>query len=99
MTSRTDRLKVGCVMYLLQNTAVAMAAGGAIVALSIPKSGARYWLCVAYTVSLGSASSVGALGANLSVEKEWTKALCQGDSVRLANLNAGEPAEETLLLQ
>ncbi|KAK9815567.1 hypothetical protein WJX72_006024 [[Myrmecia] bisecta] len=34
-------------------------------------------------------SILGALGSTLSVEKEWTRALCQGDSAALARLNSG----------
>ena len=30
-----------------------------------------------------------ASAARVSVEREWTKALCQGDSASLASLNAG----------
>ena len=43
---------------------------------------------IAY-IGLGSASSVGCQGSALSVEREWTKALCRGSSVALARLNAG----------
>ena len=34
-------------------------------------------------------SRLGALGAAISVEKEWTQALCGADSAALARLNAG----------
>lgn len=37
----------------------------------------------------GAVSSLGSLGSTLSVEREWTKALCGGEAEELARLNAG----------
>ena len=34
--------------------------------------------------------SVGAMGSTLAVEREWTKALCYGNSAALASMNAGD---------
>ena len=76
-------------MYLLQNMSVAISAGAAVVALYLDQRNSIFWGCVACTMLLGSVSSAGALGATLSVEREWTKALCQGNSASLAKLNAG----------
>ena len=48
-----------------------------------------FWLGTACTIIVGSISSIGAQGSLLSVEKEWTTALCEEDSTALAQLNAG----------
>ncbi|BDA48594.1 Solute carrier family 40 member 1 [Coccomyxa sp. Obi] len=86
---RTPRLAAACSMYILQNSAVALSASSAMVA-SLPGTGeALFWTCILLTIGVGSASSVGCQGSALSVEREWTKALCQGDSGALALLNAG----------
>ena len=78
-----------CTMYLLQNMSVAISAGAAVAALYLNLRDSIFWTCVACAMLAGSVSSAGALGATLSVEREWTKALCQGNSARLAHLNAG----------
>lgn len=76
-------------MYVLQNTAVALSAGAALGAsLAEPRSG-LFWTCTALVIAIGSASSVGCQGSALSVEREWTKTLCNGNSAALAKLNAG----------
>lgn len=40
-------------------------------------------------IGCGAASSVGCQGSTLAVEKEWVKAMCQGDSALLGRRNAG----------
>jgi iron-regulated transporter 1 len=79
-------------MYILQNTAVALSAGGALAASLVDGSAASFWACTALVIAVGSTSSVGCQGSALSVEREWTKALCGGDSAALASLNAGPEA-------
>ncbi len=76
-------------MYILQNSAVALSASSALVASLAGTGGALFWACIVLTIGVGSASSVGCQGSALSVEREWTKALCRGDSGALALLNAG----------
>lgn len=81
-------------MYLLQNIAVGLSAVAACLALGLQQGSQpawMFWTCVTLLISLGSISSLGALGATVSVEKEWTKALCQGDAKRLSHVNAGDP--------
>ncbi len=48
-----------------------------------------YWACILATIFVGSISTIGCQGTSLSVDREWTKALCHGDSAALASLNAG----------
>ncbi len=86
---RTPRLAAACNMYILQNSAVALSASSALVASLAGTGEALFWACVVLTIGVGSASSVGCQGSALSVEREWTKALCRGDSGALALLNAG----------
>ncbi len=76
-------------MYILQNCGVALSASSALAASLVGSNSALFWPCAVLTVALGSASSVGCQGSALSVEREWTKALCQGDSTALTVLNAG----------
>lgn len=76
-------------MYRLQNAAVALSALSAFVAPFLTLGSSMFWICILSTISIGSVSSVGCQGSSLSVEREWTKALCQGDSATLASLNAG----------
>ena len=52
------------------------------------RSGLVYGACLAAVLAGGSASSLGALGSTLSVEREWTKALFGGLSDELARVNA-----------
>ncbi|KAK9817605.1 hypothetical protein WJX74_011025 [Apatococcus lobatus] len=89
---RRPRLNAARNMYLLQNVAVGLSAVAAWLALGLQQgsqSALLFWSCVILLIALGSISSLGALGATVSVEKEWTKALCQGDSKRLSQVNAG----------
>jgi len=54
-----------------------------------PHHGLAYWFFVVIAMLAASISSVGALGATLSVEREWTKILSGNDTDQLASLNAG----------
>jgi len=88
----TPRLNAASRMYVLQNTMVAACAITCILLLWTTGGdefrGILYWGLVVIAVATGSASSIGSLGASLSVEREWTKALCAGDSDNLAKMNA-----------
>lgn len=53
------------------------------------RAGPLYWGCLLATLVGGSLSTLGALGSTLSVEREWTRVLCHGDSKELARMNAG----------
>ena len=87
---RTERLRCAMSMYVLQNAAVATSTATALVSLSLLPGTLLFWVLVGCTVLMGSVSSVGAMGSTLSVEKEWTLALCGADSAALARLNAGD---------
>ena len=76
-------------MYRLQNAAVALSAFSAFVTSYLGLGSFLYWACVLALILAAAISSVGCQGSSLSVEREWTKALCQGDSASLAGLNAG----------
>ena len=76
-------------MYRLQNIAVGVSAFSAFLATFLYPGDLFYWPFVLSTIIHGAVSSVGCQGSSLSVEREWTKALCQGDSASLASLNAG----------
>ncbi len=86
-------------MYLLQNIAVGLSAAAAWLALQQQQQQQQqqidwgFWTSVVFLISLGSISSLGALGASVAVEKEWVKALCQGDPERLSHVNAGRPRQ------
>ncbi|PRW32971.1 TPR repeat-containing isoform B [Chlorella sorokiniana] len=83
------RLHAASRMYLLQNSCVAASAAAALGLLwSSVRSGPLFWAGLVVTMAAGSASTLGALGSALSVEREWTKALCGSDSAALAHLNA-----------
>lgn len=56
--------------------------------LPSPHHGLAYWVFVVIAILAGSISSIGALGATLCVEREWTKTLSGTDSVQLASMNA-----------
>ena len=81
-------------MYRLQNAAVAVSAFGAFVASYLGLGSFLYWACVLALIFVAAVSSIGCQGSSLSVEREWTKALCQGDSASLAGLNAGGSSSE-----
>ena len=86
---RADRLKVACIMYVLQNSAIALSALSALAGLHLTQSSPAFWAAAVLTIGSGSVSSVGAQGSTLSVEKEWAATLCHGDSLALALLNSG----------
>lgn len=84
------RLAAASRMYLLQNGCLAVSAATALGLLwSGVRQGPLFAAGLAATMAAGSLSTLGALGSTLSVEREWTKALCSGDSAALAALNAG----------
>ena len=76
-------------MYRLQNAAVAVSAFSAFLTSFLTIGSPVYWITVLATILIGAVSSVGCQGSSLSVEREWTKALCQEDSTSLAAVNAG----------
>ncbi|CAL8460950.1 g481 [Coccomyxa elongata] len=86
---RTPRLGAAVSMYRLQNAAVALSAFSAFLASFLTQGSLTFWICILATIFIGSVSSVGCQGSSLSVEREWTKALCHGNSDSLASLNAG----------
>ena len=87
-------------MYLLQNIAVGLSAAAAWIALEEQEHQQQqqrqqqldwaFWAWVTLLIALGSVSSLGSLGATVAVEKDWVKALCQGSSERLSQVNAGK---------
>jgi iron-regulated transporter 1 len=91
---RAPRLRAACSMYVLQNASVAVSAGSCLALLwgaaAPPSTG--FWALVGVAVAAGCLSSVGSLGAALSVEREWTRALSGGSSEQLAQINAGMKA-------
>ncbi|KAL3161599.1 hypothetical protein ABBQ32_010458 [Trebouxia sp. C0010 RCD-2024] len=86
---RTTRLKAACSMYVMQHTALVLSALSALVSLQSHQGSAVFWTGVACTIGFGSVSSIGAQGSTLSVEKEWTVVLCNGNSAALAKVNSG----------
>ena len=82
-------------MYRLQNIAMAVSAFSAFLTSFLSPGHFFYWSFMLSTILHGAVSSVGCQGSALSVQREWTKALCQGDSASLASLNAGalQPVE------
>jgi len=88
---RTPRLEAACRLYIVQNASLAACAATCLSLLWGSQAGmhvAIYWTLVVLTIITGSISSLGAMGASLSVEREWTKALCASDSEALAQTNA-----------
>ena len=92
---REERLRAACTMYLLQNSMVALSCGAALALLARGGGGGGgevegllSWLLLGVVVVAGAVSSLGALGATLSVEREWVKVLCALDSADLAATNA-----------
>ena len=94
LACRTPRLAAATTMYRLQNAAVAVSAFCAFVASCLGLGSFLYWVCVLALIFAAAVSSIGCQGSSLSVEREWTKALCQGDSASLAGLNAGGQSSE-----
>lgn len=86
---RTPRLQAASAMYLVQNASLALSAVASLSAWSVQRGSSSFWLSIVCLMVFGSISSAGALGSTLSVEREWTKALCQTDSKQLAKTNSG----------
>ena len=94
----SPRLPAATSMYIMQNTCVAISAASCLTLVRSwgsvssptppPHTALWYWVLVSVAIISGSLSSVGALGATLSVEREWVKALSAGDSTSLASMNA-----------
>lgn len=76
-------------MYVMQNTAIVLSALSALVSLQAHQGSVFFWAGAACTIAVGSVSSIGAQGSTLSVEKEWTVVLCNGNSAALAKVNSG----------
>ena len=76
-------------MYVIQNTAVVLSALSALVSLQSHQGSVLFWAGAACTIGVGSISSIGAQGSTLSVEKDWTVVLCNGNSAALAKVNSG----------
>ena len=81
---------------MLQNVGITMSAASTISAFTLKSSLVALSVSVVLTIFVGSASSVGALGASLSVEREWTKTLHHSDPAKLAKLNAGACNDQPL---
>ena len=90
-------------MYIAQNLSVAASAAACLALVlgwgadpasaeaAVPSQAphnAVYWALVVLAIVFGAASTLGAMGASLAVEREWTKALSCGDSAALAEMNA-----------
>ena len=73
-------------LYALQHACVALSCAAAALAFHTT-GGARAFLAT-LVIAAGSLGGVGASGSSLSVEREWTKALCGDDADALATLNA-----------
>lgn len=83
------RLVAASHMYLLQHGMLSASASAALALLwSGVRKGMLFWTGLVTVISAGAFSTLGALGSTLSVEREWTKALCGTDSTALAALNA-----------
>lgn len=80
-------------MYVMQNTAVVLSALSALVSLQSQQGSVFFWAGKACTIGVGSVSSIGAQGSTLSVEKEWTVVLCNGNSAALAKVNSGSTSD------
>jgi hypothetical protein len=48
-----------------------------------------YWVLLVTTAVSGACSSVGSLGASVSVEREWPKVLCGSNTAALSKINSG----------
>jgi hypothetical protein len=51
-----------------------------------------YWALLATAVLAGACSSIGSLGASVSVEREWPKVLCGSNTAALSKINSGNTA-------
>lgn len=88
LVDSSPRLRAACTMYIVQNVAVFASALMCLALLWQRPEGTIFWVLVSCAIVSGSVSSLGALGASLSVEREWTKTLSCGDSVALTQMNA-----------
>lgn len=87
---RTPRLQAACTMLMLQNSMVAASATAALALLwGGAREGPLFYSLLAVAMAAGAVSSLGSMGSTVSVEREWTKALCGERSEELAKLNAG----------
>lgn len=90
---KTPRFRAVTTFYILQNVSLALAAASALFLLieqSLDASGMNV-IKIAATINLvfwGVASSVGQAGSALSIEKEWSKAMCRNDEEALARMNS-----------
>jgi hypothetical protein len=55
-----------------------------------PAAAQAYWGLLAATVLAGACSSLGSLGAAVSVEREWPKVLCGSNTAALSKINSGK---------
>jgi hypothetical protein len=87
----TPRLRAACLAYAVQGVAVAASAAVILVLLAAKelRQGPVFLALVALAMAAGALGSAGASAATLSVEREWTRALCGGNSAALARINAG----------
>ncbi|KAI3430443.1 hypothetical protein D9Q98_005038 [Chlorella vulgaris] len=84
-----SRVQAASQMYVLQNAMLVISAVASLLLLwSDVRSGPAFWAALLVMMGAGAASTLGALGSTLSVEREWTKTLCGSDSAALAALNA-----------
>ena len=86
-------------MYMLQNLGVLLSAA-AMFPLLADSAGSRrggdpggssvvFWALTVGSIACGAAASVGSMGSTLAVERQWTKALCCGNTEALAAMNSG----------
>ena len=85
---RTERLRCGTRMYVLQHGLVALScAAAAAAARAPPGTRARAALSALVLVS-GASAGAGNAGSTLSVEQDWVVTLCGDDVERRAQLNS-----------
>jgi len=86
------RYKAACSMYLLQNVSVLTSGVGCSLLLwrksEVPGNAFFFHGMIAMSILAACLSSLGATGASISVEREWTKTLCRGNDSDLAAVNA-----------
>jgi len=85
----TERYEAARIMYLVQNVGMLVSGLGCAGLLKGALSGFLFWALAGVSIVAACASSVGATGATISVEREWTKAIHEGGlSSDLAKTNA-----------
>jgi len=74
----------------VQSVSVAVSAGACLTLMwtALAPPAAAYWALMCVAILAGCSASVGAQGATLSVEREWTKVLCGAEHSALAAVNA-----------